>query len=674
MAAAAWPAPAQSVEGGGQDVPDELTVEDEITVTASRVETPSARAAAAVTVVDAGELDASAALTLDDTLQQVPGFTLFRRSGSRTANPTTQGASLRGVGGSAASRALVLADGVPLNDPFGGWVAWGRVPRAALARVEVVRGGASDLYGSSALVGVVHLLRREPVDAGAVEVQASAGELGTASLGTWASLGRGAWDGSVAADLLTTEGHVPVAPAERGAADAPAGVEHLAAEGTIGWSPLRSDGGGAPRLFLRAGFFDEERTNGTRLQDNDTVARDVTLGADGALAGGAGTLRLWRGEQDYRQTFTAVADDRDSERLVRAQHVPADTLGLTGHWARPLPARTGAEHTLVLGLDLRQVEGVSRERVFLPDRVLAVAAGGEQVLAGLFAEDVVRLSPRLTGQLALRWDRWENRALEGGPVRTEDAWSPRLAVRWQPTPAWGVRAAAYRSFRAPTLNELYRGFRVGDVVTDPNPELTAETLAGYELGATLTPRRLAAGGWQLRGTLFWMELSDAISNVTLEITPQLVQRRRENVGRSRSRGVELEASGRLGPRLTLTAGYLWADAEVLRFPADPSLEGRRLPQVPEHQATLAAGWRAPAGFRVDLQARWAGDAWDDDRNRFPLGEMTVVDLRLARELPGGFAAFVAVENLFDEESVVGRTPVATLGAPRLARVGVRFRR
>src|ERR671929_131193 len=104
----------------------------------------------------------TSAATLDDALRQVPGFTLFRRTGSRVANPTSQGVSLRGVGASGASRALVLADGIPLNDPFGGWVYWGRVPRASVERIEVLRGGASSLYGSSALGGVVNLITRRP--------------------------------------------------------------------------------------------------------------------------------------------------------------------------------------------------------------------------------------------------------------------------------------------------------------------------------------------------------------------------------------------------------------------------------------------------------------------------------------------------------------------------------
>src|SRR5919106_2462452 len=162
------------------------TLSDEITVTATRTEQRLGETAASVVVVSAQELAASAAPTLDDALRQVPGFSLFRRSGSRFANPTTQGVSLRGLGASGASRALVLADGMPLNDPFGGWIAWGRVPRAAVERVEVMRGAGSDLYGSSALGGVVQLLRRQ-AHGPKVVADGSWGELGSADGSLFAS-------------------------------------------------------------------------------------------------------------------------------------------------------------------------------------------------------------------------------------------------------------------------------------------------------------------------------------------------------------------------------------------------------------------------------------------------------------------------------------------------------
>src|SRR2546426_2573154 len=118
-------------------------------------------AASSLRVLSAEDLAAVGAARPDDVLRQVPGFTLFRRSGSRTANPTSQGVSLRGIGASGASRALVIDDGVPLNDPFGGWGYWGRPPRMEIDSVQLLRGGASHLYGRAAVAGGGHPQRKQ---------------------------------------------------------------------------------------------------------------------------------------------------------------------------------------------------------------------------------------------------------------------------------------------------------------------------------------------------------------------------------------------------------------------------------------------------------------------------------------------------------------------------------
>src|SRR5438067_10547915 len=187
------------------------STQDSITVTATRTKTRLADTPASVVVLDRSAI--ASAPTLDDALRQVAGFALFRRSGSRSANPTSQGVSLRGVGASGASRALVLDDGIPLNDPFGGWIYWGRVPRVAIDRIEVVRGGASDLYGSGAMGGVVQYIRRRDDD---VALETSAGNEGTGTASIFASMKRGDWSGSIDADFVTTSGYVLVRPSQRG--------------------------------------------------------------------------------------------------------------------------------------------------------------------------------------------------------------------------------------------------------------------------------------------------------------------------------------------------------------------------------------------------------------------------------------------------------------------------
>ncbi|MCU1231889.1 MAG: cirA 1, partial [Acidobacteria bacterium] len=251
------------------------SVTDSITVTATKTKTRLSDTPASVVILNRDAIAASPAATIDDMLRQVPGFTLFRRSGSRSANPTSQGVSLRGIGASGASRALVLDDGIPLNDPFGGWVYWGRVPRAALERVEVVRGGESELYGSSAMGGVVQFIRR-PSTTDALSFETSAGSQSTGTASLFAALKHEAWSGSVSGDWLTTGGYILVTPGQRGRVDREADADHRALDFTLSRA-LDDDNA---RAFVRESHFDESRNNGTPLQINDTTTRQLALGAD----------------------------------------------------------------------------------------------------------------------------------------------------------------------------------------------------------------------------------------------------------------------------------------------------------------------------------------------------------------------------------------------------------
>jgi outer membrane receptor protein involved in Fe transport len=568
---------------------------------------------ASVVVLTHETIQQTAAATLDDALRQVAGFTLFRRAGSRVANPTAQGVTLRGVGASGASRALVLDDGVPLNDPFGGWVYWGRVPRVAVERAEVLRGGASDLYGSSAMGGVIQFVRTsEP----ALRIETSAGSQRTGT----ASLFAAGEHVSVAADLLTTDGFVLVRPSERGAVDTRADSQHASVDATL-------RGAGA---FVRASYYDESRANGTPLQVNDTRIRQLA----GGVSRGSLTLRAFASDQDYFQTFSAVAADRASERLSVVQRVPAGGAGGTAQWTRTV----GSQHVLVAGLEGRYANGRSDE-----DRgTTFVSAGGTQRTGAIYVEDLFSVTPALTITAGLRADWWREAEL-----------SPRLSLLWRRSPSLAFSAAAYRGFRAPTLNELHRGFRVGNINTLPNASLRSELLTGYEIGARFRNARI---------TLFDMHVDDTIANVTLTTTPALITRQRQNLGGSRSRGVELDAEWRLRSDWRVSGSWLSVDAQV----DDSDL---RVPQVPRHQATAQASWR-----NAGVQARWSAMQYDDDRNELSLAGYLVVDLFGSRPVHNGLDVTLAVENLFDEEVEVSATPVVTMGQPRAVRVGVRYRR
>ena len=602
------------------------------------VEVSAARSARVVTAED---LATSAAPTLDDALRQVPGFTLFRRTGSRTANPTTQGVSLRGIGPSGASRSAVLEDGVPLNDPFGGWVAWGRVPQSAIARVEVVRAGASDLFGSGAMGGAVRLFPREPREAG-FALEAEAGGLGTAGLGLAGDALLGGGMATLALEAADVDGYGPVAPEERGSVDTEAGVRRRAVRGQYRH-------GGA---FLRASTYDETRGNGTPLQVNDSEIRDLAAGYDRATPRVALQARAWGGTYRYHQTFTAVSEDRTGETLVRDQHVPADAYG--GSCRAALAA---GSHTVGLGLEGQRVNGRSVETVLTGPTPREVEAGGDQELLALSAEDAFPLGAAWRLEAGVRADAWRNSG------RRDDAWSPRAALAWR-SGAWSASLSAYRGFRAPTLNELYRTFRVGDVTTLANPDLSAERLTGAEGGLGWTGKRARA-----TAALFSLRLTEAIANVTLSTGPEGTLRQRENLGATRTRGLEADAEADLGGGFTAGAGLLLADPEVVEAD-DPALLGKQVPQVSRLQGSARLGYRAPK-ISAWLSWRGASRAFEDDRNALPLPGYGLVDLFAQAPIRGAWSVFAAGENLLDARVVAGRTPVTTLSTPRTWRVGIR---
>jgi outer membrane receptor protein involved in Fe transport len=340
----------------------------------------------------------------------------------------------------------------------------------------------------------------------------------------------------------------------------------------------------------------------------------------------------------------------------------------------------------VAGLDAQEVRGASDEIAYAAARPTSLAnAGGRQRNLGLFLEDLVNANARLLFKIGGRVDTWRNtdsfqstRALtltgtsstNVFPARDETAFSPQGSVLYRVTEHVSLNASLYRAFRAPTLNELYRSFRVGDALTLANENLRAERLTGGEAGAQF-------GGFDRRltvhTTVFWTEVTRPVANVTLSVTPTLITRQRQNLGRTRSRGLELEADAQLSNTWSLSGGYLFVDAGVLEFPANITLVGKRLPQVARHQLTFQARYSNPSIFTLAFQGRASGTQFDDDQNLFPLEPYFTLDAFLSRRLNRNLEAFAAAENLFNQRYTVGRTPIRTVGPPLLFRLGFRLR-
>jgi outer membrane receptor protein involved in Fe transport len=624
--------------------------------------------------VTATQLEQWGPLTTDDKLRQVPGFQLLRRSGSQTANPTSQGVSLRGLGASGASRALVLVDGIPINDPFGGWIYWARVPQTSLSEVQVVPGGVSALYGNDALGGVINLETRSSVQTDA-SVTGSYGNENAPFGSGWGAVRFGQWDISASGEGFRNDGYIAVPQDMRGTVDTPVNVQY--GTGNLRLERLFGERG---RMFLDGDIYGEDRHNGTPLQINDTTVRQLAFGADyDSKAAGLFTLRLYGGTQNYHQTFSSIAANRDSESLTNIQYVPSQHTGLIAQWSKQIATRL----TTLAGVDGTFVDGVSRETTFNSGHKTAqLANGGNQESLGAFVEGIVQITPRWSVTMAGREDLWSNydgRSIRvpvtGQPTaiyypdRGQNAFSPRIATSYRLDNHTVLYASGYRSFRAPTLNELYRSFRVGNVQTLANPFLRAERFSGGEAGAraTMLDKRVS-----IHGNVFGGVVTNPDSNVTISTSPNLIVRMRENLGRTQSIGFQLGTDVRVTNTFSFAAGYQFMNTTVASFAANPALVGNQIPLVPRSILTMQATWLAPQRFIVAAQLHGEGNEYDDDQNLLPLGSAWVLSATVSRPLPKGFDVFFQGENLTNDEYNIGKTPVNTTGQPILARFGVRW--
>jgi outer membrane receptor protein involved in Fe transport len=630
---------------------------DAVTVTASRGAERLATAAS-TTVVTSAELLNAGAGSLDDALRNTPGFSLFRRSSSRVSNPTTQGVTLRGVSGSGASRTMVLADGLPLNDAFGSWVYWNKVPQAAIERVEIVRGATGDLYGADALGGVVQVLTFAP---GRTRLRATAdvGSHDTARVSGFGGVQRAGWYGEGSGEWLRTDGVLTIAPEELGPVDVRADSDY--ATGFVGGGYSREAWHAGGRVSL----YSETRGNGTPLQVNDTEWWQISGEAGGAAAGGAWLVRAAGGTQEYFQTFSAVAAGRATERLTTEQTTPSDFRNMSAQWSGDL---RGA--ALLAGVEGKHTSSRIDEIRYSLTNVPSgpFVSGGSESVGSVFSRLSLAPLDALTLVVGLRADFWSSEPRqETLPSHSSTFVSPRVSAAYRLNDSVSFHGAAYRASRTPTLNELHRGFRVGNVVTNPNPLLDPEGLRGVEAGALYTRRLVSA-----RVTGFWNQLSDAITNVTIATSPAQITRERQNTDTVRAAGVEIEADVRPHPSWTVGGLVGYTRSNFTSAPAQPALEGNRVPQVPRYQLGATLTYTNPRLFTAAAQWRAFGDQFDDDLNEFELEGFNVLDVSASRELVRGVQGFLAIENLFDTEYDVGRTPIRTIGWPRTVRVGARL--
>ena len=652
---------------------------EQVIVTAARL--PPSAAEAAFSVVHLGEGDLVRSQRVDEAVGQTPGVSLFRRTSSLSANPTTQGISLRAIAPSGAGRTLVTLDGVPLNDPFGGWVIWSQLAPESLTGIDIVRGAGAGPYGAGALTGVIGLSERDSGITGDV----SLGELGSqrASAAAVSTLGRLEFFGAASYDK--SDGYVPVRGDRRGAADTRTDLEAKSISGRVDMATALG------LLSLRGGFFEEDRgagLAGARANASGNVFSATLAKAPRGVAFGW-RLQAWRRTSDLFNTSVAVAADRSTTTPANSQDkTPATGKGLNAALRRKVG---GLEWEL--GADARLNDGEERERysysggTYTRNRV----AGGKTSVVGAYADGSWTTGPWLVAG-GLRLDHWENTdshrverdaatgavTLDSHPAdRDGNVVSGRLGVKRELGDDVVLRASGYTGFRPASLNELHRPFRVGNDITEANAALKPERLQGFELGVS---RKGDKG--LVEATAFWNRIEDPITNVTIADPTTLPQagfvpvggvlRQRQNAGRIVAIGLEGRAERKVGA-VTLTSALSVTDARVDGGSDAPQLTGKRPAQAPI--------WSATAGLSADLtetltlatDLTYEGKRFEDDLNSRVLDPAYRLDARLDWRVRPLVTAYVAGDNLLDANIQTSRTAdgVAGYSAPRIVRVGVR---
>ncbi len=632
-------------------------------------------------VIDRDRLNATASGRIEDALSSVAGFQQFRRSDSRSSNPSAQGVTLRALGGNATSRTLVLLDGVPMADPFFGYIPFSAFPPGTLASARVTRGGGAGAFGAGAVAGTIDLASAGPDDLGLAGGSALVDDRGDTELsgriaprlGEGFLVASGQWDRG--------QGFWTTPESQRGAKSVRARYNSWSA-GVRAVAPLS----GAIELQARVAAFDDRRTlrfagANSRSQGQDASLRLIGRGA-------------WQFEAlGYVQArdFSNVVISATSLRKTLDQYA-TPTTGVGGKLELRPPV--GGGHVLRLGADLRVANGYEAEVAYSAQTGAATArrrTGGRNSDLGLYAEDDWAIGPLvLTG--GIRADHWSiaggffTETTPAGIVTTATTFAQRSG--WDTSLRGGavlhaartldLRGSAYSGMRQPTLNELYRSFTVtalapgGGVAltrTVANPTLGNEELEGYEAGVDFTPIPAVA----LSATWFDNRVRHAIANVTTSISGNTTTRMRRNVDAVHARGVELEARLNLG-QVSLDASWAFTRARVEASGAAAALNGLRPAQTPREAGSATLAWAPRPGWRLAGTVRHTGAQFEDDLQTDILPAATTLDAYLEVPVFRGFALVLRGENLADE-SVITRNQGGSLdlGAPRTVWAGVKAR-
>ena len=631
-----------------------------------------------------------AALSVDAILKKVPGFSLFRRQASRAAHPTTQGASLRGLGPNGAGRVLVLHDGIPLNDPFGGWVDWGSLSPYLLDNIVVTRGGGAGLWGSSALTGVINISSKVKSKRSSI-ADFRYGSASTYSVNGLVTYGAKNWSMSSTVFANDTAGYFLLSPKDRGAADKPLAREFLG--GSVSFNYKASSG---LILSTKGSLSFDSFINGADQAKVNSESYTLSVRAynqstDGSLEW---EVNIFSRVKEFKNIFVKFDAEREVSTPVLNQFdVPAYGLGgnLILRWKKD------DYYTLETGVDVKLSDGETNELFrnlgsgFTRRRV----AGGEQLTAGAFLEANFAITSNTGLNIGGRVDYWRQGAgqrnefdivLDRNLVdkrfsnRGGFSVNGRVGLKKDLSPISAVEMSAYSAYRVPTLNELYRPFRVGNDITEANPALENERLMGLEASSIYSSNSIS-----INTTVFYNIISDPVLNVTLTNASGFNRefgvfipkggslRQRRNIQGVSAWGFEVDSSYFISESVSVGFSYLHTNPKLRRDAKFPKLSEKILAQVAKHQGMASYRKRFDKGSRLELTMFFSSSQFEDDLNTRVLNSNMTFDSYLEHPYSDNVDIYFSAQNIFNNRAEAGKRAdgLVSLGAPRFLWVGMK---
>jgi len=648
-----------------------------VVVTATRSERSIDEVPESVSVVTSQAIADTPGQALDDILRRSPSVDLPNAT-SYQLHPTADNISMRGLGG---IRALVLLDGVPMNDPFFGYLQWSRVPLELVNQVEIVRGGGATLWGNYAMGGVINIRTREPV------TDELAFEASDGSFNTYRANAFGSYLFSDSARVALsggrnhTDGYMQIGPDVRGPVDVPTAFtsNNAAFRGSV-------DVTSSLKATARVDYFDNDQTLQTRLSHNAQHTWNYAGSLQQAFSRNANlTLTAFGSDSTFTTDNTGGFDgipENQAEFLENVHRTPVKDVGVSLVWSHDI--HWGWLRSYSMGADYHRIAGEDISDIFdeTQTRVRTDIGRGKQRFAGGFVQASIRPLEPLEILASLRYQSFHNfDAFDGtpgglgkAPDSAETSTDPRISVRYSVNHAFALRGAYYKAFRAPTLDNLYRAFSVPFGIFYANPELVPETLRGGEVGFDVHVAHL-----RTQVTAYTNSIDNLITSRTLQFDELpagfFFGTRNINAGTARSRGLELESQMDIATGWTAAVAYTFADSRITDNPLDPISVDRQIADVPENRASVSVTYETHWGLRITPQFRWLQSSYGDNDHTLPVDAQHIFALSSSYSVNEFAQVFVNIENLFNEHYIANNSGFnpPLRGTPFTAVAGVRVR-